>query len=770
MKRGFLLSAFVCAIQLGLLAVPAAPLPKVYTQPDGTQIVLTLRGDEFYHYLTNEQGEVVEKDADGFYRPTEQISHREFLQRRRAAKQRREAATGQKRVGGYTPSPRGIVVIVEFADYSCLSSTTHESMSEMCNGENYNYDGAYGSARKYFIDQSNNTFAPTFDVYGPVRVSRPRAYYGENDDHGFDLHADEAVAEACIIAHDSLGADFSLYDLNNDGEVDFVYMIYAGNGENLTGMPQYLIWPHQSSALSTGTILDGKRLGKYACSAELEGPSSTQRCGIGTLCHEFSHILGQPDYYDTQYGTNYLEALVPGEWDIMSSGSYNDYGRRPANYTVFEKYQFGWATPTLLNRTQNITMDASKDYYYISLDGSSKAYNSPDTVYYLENRQKTGWDQSLPGHGMLIWRVVYDENAWNNNQPNDEAYKPRCLYIPADGTYTTGDSGDPYPGTRRITTFEVPNTIFSINQIFETAGQIQLHFVAGCDGYTADITGSHVNITTAEGKACYPANSRFEMTVVPTKNYQLTDSSFTVTMGGTTLVKGVDYTFVNNVFAIPALTGDLTIEVTAEKIPFDYDHCMYFFWQPAEPVQGNSLLADDVNWTVNVTGSTYRGFDSSGKDRGAQFGSRSTSPDYVQFITNDMSNCLITQVCIVASQAEDGTGFITVVLDGETLGSQSLNEDVQEYRFNNPEEYHGTLDIGFCNLNKALYIKKIFIHFADETENPQGLENVTAAQPQGPITGIYSVTGQYLGVRLETLGRGLYLIHHTDGTEKVLIQ
>ena len=771
MKRGFLLSAFVCAIQFGLLAVPASPKPAVFTQPDGTQIILTMHGDEFYHYLTNEQGEVVEKDADGFYRPTERLSHRELLQRRSAAKQLREVAAGQKRVGGYTPAPRGIVVIVEFSDFSCIPATTQESMNEMCNGDNYTYGGAYGSARKYFLDQSNNTYAPVFDVYGPIRLSRTRSYYGQNDEYGFDAHPEEAVAEACIIAHDSLGADFSLYDSDNNGEIDFVYMIHAGNGENITGQPSYLIWPHQGYAWNTQTFLDGKRLNKYACSAELENNSTTQRCGIGTLCHEFSHVLGQPDYYDTEYGTNYSEALIPGDWDIMSSGSYNDDSRRPANYSVFEKYQFGWITPTNLNRTQDVTMEASKDYFYTSPDGNNKPYNTPDTVYYFENRQKTGWDQGLPGHGMLIWRVVYDENAWSSNEPNNEPYKPRCMFIPADGTYLYGgDSGDPFPGTRRVTEFQVPNTIYSISQIFETAGKIQFHFVAGCDGYIADITASHVHITTPQESVCYPANQPFSMTVLPAKNYQLTDTSFTVIMGGTPLVEGVGYTFQNNVFTIPALTGDLMVEIKAEKIPFDYDHCMYFFWQPNEPVQGNALLVDDVNWTLNVTGSTYRGFDTSGKDRGAQFGSRSTAPQYVQFLTNDMSNCLITQVCIVASQAEGGSGYVAVVLDDEWLGSEWLKEEPTEFRFNNPEEYHGTLDIGFCDLNKALFIKKIFIHFAEETENPDGLEQVKAAQPQGPVIGIYSVTGQYLGVHLETLDRGLYLVHHTDGTEKVLVQ
>ena len=425
-------------------------------------------------------------------------------------------------------------------------------MNEMCNGDNYTYGGAYGSARKYFLDQSNNTYAPVFDVYGPIRVSRTRAYYGQNDEYGFDAHPEEAVAEACIIAHDSLGADFSLYDSDNDGEIDFVYMIYAGNGENITGQPSYLIWPHQGYAWNTQTFLDGKRLNKYACSAELEDNSTTQRCGIGTLCHEFSHVLGQPDYYDTEYGTNYSEALIPGEWDIMSSGSYNDDSRRPANYSVFEKYQFGWITPTNLNRTQDVTMEASKDYFYTSQDGNNKPYNTPDTVYYFENRQKTGWDQGLPGHGMLIWRVVYDEDAWSSNEPNNEPYKPRCMFIPADGTYLYGgDSGDPYPGTRRVTEFQVPNSIYSISQIFETAGKIQFHFVAGCDGYIADITASHVHITTPQESVCYPANQPFSMTVLPAKNYQLTDTSFTVIMGGTPLVEGVGYTFLNR-----DVTGD----------------------------------------------------------------------------------------------------------------------------------------------------------------------------------------------------------------------
>lgn len=765
-----MICALVGAIQVSLFAVPAKPGSTVFTQPDGTQIVLSLQGDEFFHYLTNEQGEVVEKDADGFYRPEGAITHQQFLQRRRASKQRREAAVPHSRIGGFTPAPRGIVLVVQFADYSCVPSTTQASMSEMCNGDNYNYDGAYGSAKKYFMDQSNGTYIPQFDVYGPITLSKNRYYYGENDEYGYDLHPDEAIIEAAQYAVQNLGADFSLYDSNNDGNVDFIYMIYAGNGENVSGNPAELIWPHQSSVWWKEVYLNGKRLGTYACSAELENASSTQRCGIGTLCHEFSHVLGQPDYYDTEYGTNYEEGLLPGNWDLMSSGSYNNDGKHPANYTVYEKYQFGWATPLLLNRSQVVTMDASSNYYYVALDGSPKEHTSPDTVYYLENRQKMGWDSALPGHGLLIWRVVYDEDKWYANTPNNTPYEPNYLFVAADGMYSgTGDGGDPFPGTYCINTYEIPNSIYSLNQITESARQISFRFAAGCDGHTVDINSAHARITTTQAGNCYPADEPFIMTVAPKKNYQLADTSIVITMGGVPLEEGIGYTLEDTVLTIPSLTGDVVINIYPERIPFEYDHCMYYFWQPAEAVQGDTVSLSDITWALTIQGSSYRSFDSPATDRGAQFGSRSQSPQQVVFATTEMSNCLITEVSVVASIGTSGSGSIAVTLDDESLGSLRLSEENREYRFPNSEQYHGALEIGFYNLTKALFIKKIFIHFAEETENPNGLETTKAALPTGPITGIYSVTGQFMGNRLETLPQGLFFVKHTDGTEKILI-
>ena len=133
---------------------------------------------------------------------------------------------------------------------------------------------------------------------------------------------------------------------------------------------------------------------------------------------------------------------------------------------------------------------------------------------------------------------------------------------------------------------------------------------------------------------------------------------------------------------------------------------------------------------------------------------------------NELSN--IKKVIGVVS-GKGGVGNVSVYLDGDLLGGQWMSEEVKEYSFGNPEQYHGNLEIKFANLTKALFIKKIFIHFVEETENPNDFVMTKASRPTGPITGIYSVTGQFMGNNVEVLPQGLFFVKHTDGTEKVLV-
>ena len=222
---------------------------------------------------------------------------------------------------------RFLVLLIEFSDLSFTLENPQEAFSNQLNQEGYSAHGATGSVRDFYIDNSSGQFMPIYDVYGPVKVSKAYSYYGKNDAQGSDTNPDEALYEACCILDPDL--DFSIYDNDHDGFVDFVYVIYAGRGE-ADGGGGNTIWPHTSwiySSYGKTVYLDGKRLDTYACSPELQsGSGYLTRDGIGSFCHEFSHVLGLSDHY----ATNYSSVKQTGAWDLMCSGSYNNNSNTPA--------------------------------------------------------------------------------------------------------------------------------------------------------------------------------------------------------------------------------------------------------------------------------------------------------------------------------------------------------------------------------------------------------------------------------------------------------
>lgn len=183
-------------------------------------------------------------------------------------------------------------------------------------------------------------FELNFDVVGICPLQNATAYYGANSTDGEDLRAGAMVAEACLWAKQQ-GVDFSKYDWDNDGEVEQVFVLYAGKGEANGGVAS-TIWPHMYalSLSDYGKVLqfDGVKVDTYACSCELNGLNKLD--GIGTFCHEFSHCLDLPDLYDTSY-TRWFGL---GGFDLMDSGSYNGDGKWPAGYSAYEKASCGWIT------------------------------------------------------------------------------------------------------------------------------------------------------------------------------------------------------------------------------------------------------------------------------------------------------------------------------------------------------------------------------------------------------------------------------------------
>jgi len=510
-----------------LLAVVARPKSTAYAQPNGYSLECFLRGDEFFHFRTTMDMYVLLADTEGYLTyaredslgelvPSNVVAHNEadrsaseksflltirpnlaFGAKIKKAVKVRTAQQGARKVKSLTSqsaaTAKYLVILVNFSDNVFSVVNPQLRYNEQFNSENYITDGATGSVKQYFKDNSMGNFDPAFEVKGPVTLSKPMAYYGENNAiTGDDLHAEEMVFEACQLVENQV--NFADYDLNNDGVVDNVYVIYAGYGE-ASGASANTIWPH-AWEVSNATTLDGKLISSYSCSNELQGTADAVIDGIGTSCHEFSHTIGLLDLYDTDYETNGQGADVDS-WSIMAAGCYNNAGMTPPYYIGVERESLGWGTATELTAASNCTLGSidKNQFYKIST-------KTPNEYYILENRQLIGWDSYLFHHGMLIYHV--DKSAayasrWVDNTINVYSAHQCVDIMEADGTAFVYDGtsawvasvkGDPFPGTSGKTEFtdaSSPNakswnndaTEKPITAITESNGVISFKFMGG---------------------------------------------------------------------------------------------------------------------------------------------------------------------------------------------------------------------------------------------------------------------------------------------------
>lgn len=455
MKR-LLYSSILCWFSLTAMAIPAHRGGIKVIQSDGSEITVYQHGDEHFHWTTNAQGEWIQCGEDGLYRVIPALSDEEIQVRR--AKSPRRIPQQVQTASPLNIAPRGLVILVNFSDKAFTA--TQAEMDSMLNGKDYSrsysytYNGkkinisAQGSARRYFQDASFGQYNPQFDVIGPVTLSHTVSYYGSND----DAKAGDMVKEACQLADSQFGVNFANYDNNNDGTVDFVYIFYAGYGEADSDI-ESTIWPHTywlKSGYGITLKLDNKYIDSYACSNEIDY-SSKQHDGIGTFCHEFSHVLGLPDLYITNTELSSFHRTLD-TWDIMDYGPYNNNGNTPPAYSAYERFFMGWLTPRLLVNPENVVLEdinSSEEALLISAtDTHNLVGNDPssNTFYLLENRQQKGWDSHLEGHGMMLTKINYSYTKWYNNIVNNTANSMGVDLIEADGiapaySYTTPDNG-----------------------------------------------------------------------------------------------------------------------------------------------------------------------------------------------------------------------------------------------------------------------------------------------------------------------------------------
>ena len=524
---------------LSLMAKPAKRGFFSYTQPDGSTILIQQHGDEWAHWTTNQAGQVVRMDEDGFYRVVEgttpQMAAKAASLRRKARRQMASSSKVPVAIG----QKHFLVVLVEFNDLSFKIDSPRQVVSDMLNEPGYSANGANGSARDYYYENSHGIFEPIFDVFGPIQLSEKMSYYGGNDSSGYDKNPQVAVKEACEAIDDSV--DFSDYDLDGDGDVDLVYMVYAGKGE-ADGGSANTIWPHQWN-LTLGGInltLDGKKIDRYACGPELNGSGSKD--GVGTICHEFGHAIGLPDFYDTDYDTN-GEGRTLLEYSLMDAGSYNNDGWTPPYLNMEERIMLGW-----LSEDAILEFPKNGSYTLESVQNNI-GYKIPTDMegeyILLECRNIEGWDQYIPAAGLIAYHIdkssrkvnidglgsISASQLWADwdkyNSINENGAHP-CFYVVASASpyscsygmkhyteygayYYVGDYGDlPFPGGKNVTSY-VPKgwsgveTDITLSQITYSGKKASFNV----DGVGAD--GFAYPVIANPGKGVYTAGSSFKL-------------------------------------------------------------------------------------------------------------------------------------------------------------------------------------------------------------------------------------------------------------------
>lgn len=700
MSKRFLTLAAMFMLAASAFAVPAKRVKRQVQQPDGSVLTVMLRGDENFHYTSTEDGQPLVQRADGAYcyatldsngklTASAQVAHdvesrgaaelsflnyytaesqkvrslgMERAKQRNARRMARLAnrgvvdasgkpvrrvmagATGGEGIG-VTGKRKGLVILVNFKDKKMQSKHTQAEWNDYFNKVGYNKYGNNGSVHDYFYAQSYGKLDLEFDVIGPVTVSKNMASYGANDAQGNDIDPAGMIKEACELAYAKEKMDMSQYDWDGDGAVDQVYVIYAGYGE-AAGGEKNTIWPHEWDIEGGGysLVLGGQRIRTYACSSELNGGYGTDISGIGTACHEFSHCMGIPDFYDTAgSGCFGMDA-----WDLMDYGSYGGDGYEPTGYNTYEKWVSGWIEPTILTEPcyiKNMKPLSDAPEACVVFNEANK-----NEYYIFENRQLKGTDVALPNHGMLVIHVDYDQKVWFDNEVNNTSNHQRFTVVPADNKLTSETvTGDTYPGTTKST------------ELTDTSKPAATLFNANSDG--RKFLGKPVTeITEKDGLISFTFMGGVNLDAPQPKVMNMTATSFT---GGWNAVDGAEsYTVeLREKSNLPSVDEAVKLSEDLSK------------WGEKLAVEGTIDISADLDSKMQNKGWTGdKVFECPGC---AKIGTAKKQGNLTSPLITDNSSASVTVRLSASAYGKDATDITVSLLDNDdaTIAEQTIKMD-----------------------------------------------------------------------------------------------
>ena len=572
------------------------------------------------------------------------------LEKMREANIARRHRESPWRANSQPQTQRGLVLLVEFPDVKMKAGAATQ-WNNRFNQQGFSLDRHIGSVRDYFIDQSYGLLTVDFDVVGPLEVSRKHDYYGTPPNSDLDDRAAEMVIEALNLANPLV--NYADYDWDGNGWVDQVYIIFAGVTSDTE---EGYIWPHEWELAAAEYYgcgsgyqqMDGVYINTYAVSNELANAVTLE--GIGTACHEFSHCLGYPDFYDTEYSGG----TAAQNWDVLDGGSYNgpqQIGEIPSPYTAYERWIAGWIDLIPLTEACKI-----KDMPAINEEGVAyiiRNTGNTNEYYILENRQNITFGTGNGGHGLMVWHIDYNRLKWNQNAVNSEKDHQRMTFLPADGRVgilvktdygyayeisSEDEEGDPYPGRQNIT--EVPQlTWYAAEKYGTKVHQNLIHDISESNnGKITFIYGNYYALPTPE--VASPTN--------------ISENSFTANWQP---VEGAtSYTL-----EVEALTGELSpTTILAE----DFSR----FVDIGDGSRIGSSVIDNYTQTKGWSVSYVYGT----KDASVRLGSSDYIGQLLTPIIDNRAGALIVEFDASYYKSDGSSVIISVLKDSETVATETV--------------------------------------------------------------------------------------------------
>lgn len=588
----FILLVFFCLLNLtNSQAAFLRNVPVTLTQPDGTVLHCYATGDEYYNWLHDADGfTIIRNTQTGFYvyavkvndelQPSSfipgrdepvragltkglNISPSKMLEIRKAClKEIPGKPSGSYRRSLSLPNHgtmNNLVIFIRFSDETEFTNDI-STYSNMFN----NVPGAV-SMKNYFEEVSydelhiSTTFYPS--PLGSVVMSYqdylPRSYFQPYDSIGNPggypsgerkFREDSLLMRAVISVINQIPTGLDL-DYDNDDLVDNICFIIKGG----TTAWSTLLWPHKSSLYSQEVYIRGKRVWSYNFQLN---DYLLNNAGVGVLCHEMFHSLGAPDLYHYSY-----DGISPaGPWDIME----ND-GAVPQSMCAFMKHKYGYwidSIPEIRHSgtyTLHPVVSSTNNAYKLRLNNTSNEY------VVFEYRQKTGlFESSIPGSGLLIYRINTTCGNGNADGPPDEVYFFRPNGSPTVngsissanfsanvGRTTFNHASNPYPFLSDGSPFDIHvyNISSAGNTITFSIGGVEAPF-ASADSVTS-LTSSSAHLFGTVDPKNFNTTVSFEYGL--TTAYGSTVSAIPGTVSGTSatviqadlsgLVSGTQYHF-----------------------------------------------------------------------------------------------------------------------------------------------------------------------------------------------------------------------------------